>query len=394
MKLDDIQLKYKEYGKNKFISVKVNSEYCYIYVLVNFNNICENKELNGLAHLCEHIFLKIVENNYNHYITSDEKFSYMGVTDYTYTIFKFTVTANRVNVEKLFDAIVKSLDENVIKHNYIEQSKIEVINECNFRKNEMKKMSTINNFLTNGVINYIPIGNISCVEKISDNNVIDFINTYKNNMSLIFIGNYSYDFSNIKWKISNKKVSMKNNDSDTLINNKLKVSLYETEQVDLFFLDNKKIYNEIEKIMQNLLNFIFIDRIEEFCDRREIDISISLIKKKISNNFKYNAFCFVNLSSIYIDDLIFNTFFINVSCIELKKGVKKFIDYLKSIGEFNLEYLVDNVTNFVLNNDIPLINIDIIEKSILLASKISLNEINYFRKELYNQNYKVVIKER
>lgn len=401
MNIKDINIQItKITEKNKFFSVSADSKLSEVFIFVNFININLTNKLNGLSHLCEHIFLKMVEDKYLD-IVKEDNIDYMGFTDYTYTVFKFTLPSDNYFIDILIKVIFECLEIKNIKESYVLQSKNEVITECRNRKSEVEETLPINMFLTDNTINYIPIGNIEDILNITISDIKDFIKGYKDEFNLMILGKELYNLHNIIWKMESKKI---NQDKK-----KLKKDFYEPQDHIYRILskrDEIKVYviNDIrekdirEKTIQKILQFIFINRFEQYCKNLNIntELKIAFLNKVINEDYKYNNINIIGFpinDNYKIEDLIKFVIYRDVNINEFNVGKIEFLEYIKSIGDINYQFLLDSMLGLMLNDDIPFVTTKIINQVCNITNNINEEEFNIVKKALYSNAYKIIIKE-
>lgn len=151
----------------------------------------ETAGFNGMAHLVEHISLSyrlhqanIAERN-DKYIKAGFQFS--GYTNYGQTVLHISFPTSSINVMKFSEILRGIFSRSVLEEDVFEIARSEILDECRNMKSHWDWQKKIIYFITDNLVNVLPVGNIKDIEGFKIEDAVSFMHSFytKDNCALI-----------------------------------------------------------------------------------------------------------------------------------------------------------------------------------------------------------------
>jgi predicted Zn-dependent peptidase len=384
----------------QIIKLVGNFKLANIIVIFKCGSIDEQIGKHGVCHLCEHIFLKLVEDAFNKEI-NDIDFKYMGCVDYTYTMLHFMSSSNIKCISKLIKGIIDIININNIKKDIIEESRKEILTECKIRKNNVEESLIINSFLSNEEIDFVPVGNLEQIKMLNNDDINNYFKNFIKNMNIALMLDKDVSIINIEniinkipknQKILTHKYDMK---KDKISCESLKISSSKMENyIKVHFLIDDKVTSNVEILMEKMLEILMSDRLYKSIESlTNTDVKVSYSRKTISDKYNYIIITIKNAKNELdnsIDKIINNITIKKLSMCEYNFCVKTLEKCLTDISEVNESYIIDGVLKHILYNEILLVTSEQITDTINTLKNITYNKLEYYKRNLYNNGYKII----
>lgn len=387
------------------IKIIGNFKLANILVVSKSGAINDTIEKSGIAHVCEHLFLKLVEKKYKEQI-KDLDFKKMGFVDYTYTTLHFCCSSTIEHVEILLKSIIDVLLIEEFSIDLVNNVKKEVMMECTYRKKYINESLKMNMFLTNEDINYLPIGDKKQINTIDLNDIKSGFKSFISNINIIFLLNNNVKDINlrlVKNKLSNLvlqgnfKIENEYKKPTIKQRNQLRIIMgSQICEIKIFFLMKDLIDNKYNNLMKKVLEVILLNRFYNEIKNNKL-INVNIFKKIISDHYKYICIsCEFEDGQIdySISTQIIKKILAELSYSEYKKACEMLKDFLKNLNEVNEPFVINSVLNYINFNENMLISKEKIKDIKKQVDKIGYNNLKQFKNILYTENYKIIIKNR
>lgn len=383
----------KEYQQVYKGTLYVNAEvdFAYIIVVIKQGANSDGKSKRGLHHICEHIFLKLVESRYLNNI-NDIFFEYKGHTDYTSTTYEFKLRNKIENINYLLSGISDSLDLESLPNNIIIQSRDEVLQEFS-SSNNIKKSMEINSFICEEKIEHIPLGDKIDISQISSNDYFKIIENYKNDIGFAVVSNVKKD------KIKFEYLEKYNNDFKV---ENTKKNLCDSKKNQILDLSHGKyceilIYKKMnfnvtvkEFISENIFEIYLQNVINYSLKKYQSSKTTMELTRKIVCNDYYFLFMHIFLIENNKKKFVFPFNHISKEDFEIIK--EDLIGNLKNIHNINVAYILNNLVNYFLYNDNILVTKESINKLIAHLNLLNYDEFINILFYINSSNYSLVYK--
>lgn len=345
-----------------------------IYITCGAND--EPRDKNGLSHLCEHFYIKLLSNKYLSAVR-DVNFRCVGYTDYMYTIINILFTENEINLNHVIKALDVREKDLYIGQDYFEKSRTEVISECKIRNKCISESVIANSYLTNGNVNYVPLGDVDSICSINYKEFAKFFKHKYCDFQCFFLLQNSYESLEVR---TLKHQKAKNKSHKVSVAGKYLIS----------DLCKQKIYYRItiEDYVYNLciaiLEYIIGNKVLSNMD-------ISFMKKSISEKFMYEIICIDSREEnigAKIYDLI-TGYELNES--DIYQAKREIILHLKSNRLFDLNYAINNIINHFIYNENFLLNDEQIRDVIVKIEDITFVQLQQIKKEVFHAEYCILL---
>lgn len=316
-----------------------------IGVVVNFNDNCEDITENGVAHLSEHVFLKLIDKIIKD--QSDIDLLFMGYTDYTYIVFRFAFENDEIGFEHFIKTLYECVENPEITEAIFLQSKKEVIEECkrNIQKRDESKKKNI--FLTNSTIGWLPVGNVDIINSIEIQQIHEYLLKFTNFLN-IFVMKQSIEALQKCTDNYIKRIEK----CHQLNNIESKIEVYEKQHFNNLleiFIDvgiDAEIYSFFEKLI--------IKRIIDMNKEESSEILLKTYRKKFSSTINFGIIRLEgnNMESLCNVNCVFNKPILIDEVLEVKRI---YINELLNQKVFNEQFVFDNICSFFIYGDLPII---------------------------------------
>lgn len=375
--------------RNGLLYIKGESNCAYLLIIVNQGANDDGDLYSGLNHICEHIFLKLVETYYEE-VCKDEFFEYKGHTDYTITTYEFRSANKKENINQLLISIAKSLDIEFIPIEIIKQSRDEVIKEFDHNKN-IETAFEINSFICNEKINYVPLGNINNIYDINDKDYLLNIIKFKNHIKYGIISDIPYGEINFSYlskyegdffisKGENKFLLDKSNAI-------LDLSNYNNSSFTLFIIMN---YNrdDMDFITENIFEMVIQIRILEVLKEfQNSNLKIEIKRKMIKESYYFIS---VSVQGLKQQNRYYTFNFENISMKEFYNVKQMLIHNLKEMKSVNMAFIINNIQNYYIYNDMLMLTESDINSVVKNLEFLTYKKFTEKLQEIKTDNIKIV----
>ncbi|MCB2314113.1 insulinase family protein [Clostridium tagluense] len=383
----------------KFIQISGNYNFAHIHLFLNIGANSDPYNKKGICHLCEHIFIESIIEAYSNKII-DKNFYCIGYTDYDYTVFKFIVSNTNEHVTFLLSILHEYINSFSVKLRYIEKCKSEVIKEFTDRKEDIRRSFKINSFLTENKIDYVPMGRIDDIYKLSIEDVEVYYRQYASNANLVVFCNPSirkFSCNNLAIgcsQLNNKKIN-ENIEYKNITNNKiLNIDSRYRQQLKVYFKYTNRVFNEKENAAIYILEIIMNYKI---CTLLDINIEefspISFKRKIIDNDYVFFILCinkYEEKKESNIIKFVDNILEISISNIDVEQAKNVFYELINQIDYVDEGYTHNNIFHYLTNNELLAVTKEQVNTLRNMVKCISLEEICKIKEKIYNDNYKVI----
>lgn len=349
-----------------------------IYIDCGAND--EPKDKNGLSHLCEHFYIKLLSDKYLSAV-QDVNFRCVGYTDYMYTVITILFTENEINFNHVINALEIKEKDLYIGQDYFEKSRTEIISECKIRNKHIAESVLANSYLTNGKVNYVPLGKIDSICSINYKQFAKFfIHKYCNFQCFCLLQN-SY------------KGHHKSQEVRTLKCRKVKNKSYKVSVTGKYLISNlckQKIYYRI--MIKDCIYNLCIAILEYIIENKVLsNLGISFMKKCISKKFMYEIICIDSREEnigIKIHDLITEY---KLKESDIYQAKREIILHLKNNKLFDLNHGINNIINHLVYNENFLLNDEQICDVIVKIESITFLQLQQIKKEVFHAEYCILL---
>lgn len=386
-------------NNNKFIQISGDYKFAHIHLFLNIGANSDPYNKKGLSHLCEHIFIESIIEAYSNKII-DKNFNCMGYTDYDYTVFKFIVSNTNEHVTCLLKMLCEYINGFSVNLRYIEKCKPEVIKEFTDRKEEVRRSLKINSFLTENKIDYVPMGRIDDIYKLSIEDIEVYYRQYASNANLAIFcnpsirklgcNNLTIEHSQLNNKKINENIEYKN-----ITNNKiLNVDSQYRQQFKVYFKYTNKVFSEKENAAIYILEIIMNYKICSLLDISMEEFSPIYFKRKvIDNDYVFFILCinkYKEKKESNIKKFVDNILDISISNTDVEQAKHVFYELIDRIEDVDEGYTHNNIFHYLTNNELLATTKEQINTLHNIVKSTSLKEICKMKEKIYNDNYKII----
>lgn len=409
-------LKINSCNKEKSYFYYRSNEEAYIFMILGCGCNNEKGYGNGIAHIVEHISLSYCYFTEEEYFINDDGYKidpkdyiFSGYTSFNHTVIAIC-TKNRESYIRDAILLLKHIIRgDTIKDYILRHIGHDVLEEYSAKKDGWEIQKNIISYITNGVHNSIPIGDLTYINNFEENDIRKFIyeNYYCGDIGIVVMSKLDkeLDVSNILNRGSNrnnieeiKRMELKRELTNKKINNMMiykennsikKMNIYFHIKKANLTLKEQLIRTMIEKILSKniekefskediLLNSIEIS--DKYIDAENYFFVIKLVLKNLYNNITKLSGLIQRLEKkIYVEE-------VEILKVQLKKEFKEINS--EDSDKVN-EILIASLNNFLYGYEIVLIKekYEIIKNAI---DTITVNDINSNIRAIITDDYKIV----
>lgn len=389
---------YTEFLMNnykKFIFIEGDFSRIQVHLIISIGANKDPLGKNGLSHLCEHIFLESVAEQYL-ILTEDNKYNYMGYTDYEFTVLKFVISNCPENMNYLLKVLNSHLNNCGVDTKYIEKCRLSVLEECEDRINHSVKSLKVNTFLTNNIVNYVPIGNIKQIYELNEKDIIEHLNQYASNTNIIIFSDAKIIDKNpndLLFKLPNTITKCEINSKGNFEDRGQLLQLSNVPRnIKIYFKQQNKSLNSKEMVVLHLMEFFILQMLDkEIGSEYNLDITI---KKKVIT--KEHSFLVIYVNGIYskldinIKKIINNLLEVHIMEHDLETLKNLFRNNIIQTQEINEACIHNNLNNYIRHNDLLCITAQHYKEIGLILNEITIEDMHNKLNGVFNNNYKIL----
>ncbi|WP_068619780.1 insulinase family protein [Paenibacillus tuaregi] len=369
---------------------------------------------NGLAHLVEHICLAyrnhdpILEKYNSEY--KQLGFHFSGYTNYGLTVLNISFPSSAECLNCCVHLIKEILQASIVNEDTFQISKKEILAECNILSERWRVQKEIINYITNGQINILPVGDKDQIEQLTEEDVRSFINKFYILTNMAFIIQTSLSLQTVKNavlgilfnnneplpKISAKEIAYLVNQPAEFYYLK---SMNNIKKIELFF---HKPYTHIDlkvKIVRMLFEIMLTDCIAKYLSyfKSITDIQhITISDRHITNYYYYHVISLYlqkgdcdmgTLMNELIDHL--RSYFFTVNDFEEAKRSISTLSMQSS--DLSMEHIFDNLSANFFYDEPMHITADHFEEILNILGDLKSDDVNIYKNLVLSAPCKVVI---
>ncbi len=386
-------------GKRKFIKVVGNSTCTKVYLILNNGVNIDPKDKIGISHLCEHIFIESVAEKYNEKM-KDGYFQSMGYTNYDHTVLTFSISSKQENVECLINILSELINGLCVKSEYVQKCKTDVIRECDVKKNESEYSLKINRFITDGNINYLPIGDAANILNIEKHDITAFLPKFYDSFSFVIIHNKNINVDIFKNLIPKKTISQNSTRKSCCQNTEknickvLNISSEFQKNLRIYFKQTKVNYTYKEKVAKCLIEIIINYKICSYlCIENEQYSPITFKNKIINEDYSFIVVYMDGYEKIIngiANNLVGYLLDFFISNKDFNQSKDTFASFLDETTDINDVYVFNNIFHHLIYDDVLCITEKHVNQLKKMIKEITLDDIIKLKKEIFTSDYKVV----
>lgn len=386
-------------GKRKFLEVVGDFTCTKVYLILNNGVNLDPKDKIGISHLCEHIFIESVAKKFNEKMR-DCNFQSMGYTNYEYTVLTFSISSRKESLECLINILSELINDLSVKCEYVQKCKNDVIRECNVKNKESDYSLKVNSFITDGNINYLPIGDADKIINIEEEDITAFLSEYYSSFSFVIIHNKSVsldiNFESLITKETIFQNSIRTNCCQNMkktISKVLNINSDYQKNQRIYFNQTKMNYTYKEKVTKCLIEIIINYKICLYLCIENEQYSPIMFKRKIVNeDYSFIVVCIDGYEKKIkgMEELVEYLLNIYISNRDFNQSKDTFISFLNETTDINDTFVFNNIFHYLIYDDILSITENHVNQLGKMINEITLDDIIKLKRDIFTSDYKVV----